>query len=319
MEEKPMNACKMSGMQDLPQILSVRKIWDRAPHNAFTALVRFKNQWWCTFREAADHGRSIGTVRVIFSEDGECWESIAVIQEQNVDLRDPKLSVMPDGRLMLVAGGIVYEKTEYRTRSPRVAFSADGYTWTTPQKVLGEDHWLWRVTWHKGRAYSVSKLGEGNHPRRAFLYFSADGIDWQWIAEFILPNNAWDASETTLRFMPDDEMIALIRPGYLGSSRLPYKKWTFHQMEHRIGGPNFIRLPENGLWAAGRSYHPEGKATTVLAKMTRNSYVPVLQLPSGGGCSYPGLVWHNHLLWMSYYSSHEGKACIYLAQIQFRP
>ena len=39
-----------------PQILSVEKIWDRGPHNAFTDLVRFADRWWCTFREAQDHG-----------------------------------------------------------------------------------------------------------------------------------------------------------------------------------------------------------------------------------------------------------------------
>ena len=41
-----------------------------------------------------------------------------------------------------------------------------------------------------------------------------------------------------------------------------------------------------------------------------------LTLTSSGDTSYPGLVWHNGLLWMSYYSSHEGKSAIYLAKIQ---
>ena len=65
-----------------PQILSVEKIWDRSPHNAFTDLVRFADRWWCTFREAQDHGPSIGTVRVICSDDGHAWESAAVLAEQ---------------------------------------------------------------------------------------------------------------------------------------------------------------------------------------------------------------------------------------------
>lgn len=41
----------------------------------------------------------------------------------------------------------------------------------------------------------------------------------------------------------------------------------------------------------------------------------MLKLPSGGDSSYPGMVMHNGLLWMSYYSSHEGKTSIYLAKI----
>ena len=41
-----------------------------------------------------------------------------------------------------------------------------------------------------------------------------------------------------------------------------------------------------------------------------------LKLPSGGDTSYAGLAWHEGLLWVSYYSSHEGKACIYLAKVK---
>ena len=50
--------------------------------------------------------------------------------------------------------------------------------------------------------------------------------------------------------------------------------------------------------------------------MTLDRYEPVLSVPSGGDNSYPGLVWHDGLLWMSYYSSHEGKSAIYLARIK---
>jgi len=39
-----------------------------------------------------------------------------------------------------------------------------------------------------------------------------------------------------------------------------------------------------------------------------------LILPSGGDTSYPGLVWHEDQLWVSYYSSHEEKTAIYLAR-----
>lgn len=297
---------------DQPEIISVRKIWDRAPHSAFTDLIRFQDRWYCIFREAESHAGSIGKLRVLTSRDGEKWESAALLVEEGIDLRDPKLSIMPDGRLMIVAGGTVYDGTVYKTRAPRVAFSRDGLEWTPPRRVLAEDHWLWRVTWHKGLAYSVSKLNEGSKPRRGFLYSSTDGLRWQWITELEVDQ----ISETTLRFLPNGEMIALVRPWWIGTSQPPYQEWTFHKMKLSIGGPNFIRLPDGSLWAAGRRYHPDGTTTTVLARMTRNSYEPVLTLPSGGDTSYPGLVWHNNLLWMSYYSSHEARTSIYVAKIR---
>ena len=89
------------------------------PHNAFTDLVRHRGRWWCTFREADDHGASIGTLRVLVSDDGAGWSSAGHVTEEGVDLRDPKLSVMPDGRLLLLAGGsIIDDDGRYLTRSP---------------------------------------------------------------------------------------------------------------------------------------------------------------------------------------------------------
>ena len=298
-----------------PKLVSAKKIWDAGNHNAFTDLIRFRDRWWCTFREADAHGESIGKSRIIVSDDGESWKSAALLKEKDVDLRDPKLSITPDGRLMMIMGGCVYDGKEYLSRSPRVAFSTDGHIWSLPRKLLAEDHWLWRVTWNDGVAWSVSKLGEGRDPRRGMLYRSNDGIDWEWITEFRLPNKTWNASETTLRFMPDGELIALTRPHWIGTSQPPYKEWKWTKMTTSIGGPNFIRLPNGELWASGRGYGGP-TSTTVLARMTRERYEPVLTLPSGGDTSYPGMVWHEEMLWMSYYSSHEGKTSIYLAKIE---
>jgi hypothetical protein len=50
--------------------------------------------------------------------------------------------------------------------------------------------------------------------------------------------------------------------------------------------------------------------------MTPTTYEPLLTLPSGGDTSYPGMVWHDNEIWMSYYSSHEEKTAIYLARIK---
>jgi len=306
--------------EENPEILSVKKIWDAGPHNAFTDLIRFQYRWYCTFREAEGHVGGDGKVRVLVSDDGEAWESAALLAEAGIDLRDPKLSITPDGRLMLVAGGSVYEGRNLLGRQPRVAFSRDGLEWTPTQRILGEGDWLWRVTWHKGRAYGVAYNPEAGTCKGDWtirLVTGADGVDYDLITYLEVPGRA---NETTLRFLDDDEMMALVRReegnchGWIGTSKPPYRQWTWHKTQHRLGGPNFIRLPDGALWAAGRSY--PGGAKTILAKMGREAYEPVLTLPSGGDCSYPGLVWHEGMLWMSYYSSHEGKTSIYLAKIR---
>ena len=43
---------------------------------------------------------------------------------------------------------------------------------------------------------------------------------------------------------------------------------------------------------------------------------PALKLPSSGDTSYAGMVWHDERLWVSYYSSHEGKTSIYVAKVK---
>jgi hypothetical protein len=237
---------------------------------------------------------------------------------------------------MITAGGSVYEGKKLLGRQPRVAFSKDARTWSAPQRVLTEGEWLWRVTWHDGKAYGVSynadarvtpaakdaaatgQVPAGPADWKLKLVASSDGVKYDLITHLDVPGHP---NETTLRFLPDGEMVALVRReggntlGWIGHSQAPYTQWTWKETKHRFGGPNFIQLPDGQLWAAGRSY--PGGAKTVLASMTRDgAYEPVLTFNSGGDTSYPGLVWHNDRLWMSYYSSHEGKTSIYLAQIK---
>lgn len=76
------------------------KIWDKGTHNAFTDLIRFKSRFYCTFREGLSHvpkdTTENGKIRVIRSEDGLKWESVALLSSSRYDLRDPKLSVTPE-------------------------------------------------------------------------------------------------------------------------------------------------------------------------------------------------------------------------------
>src|SRR5947207_15453553 len=92
-----------------PETVSVVKIWDQGKHNAFTDLIRWRDKWYCTFREADAHVGGDGQIRVLESAEGDKWQSAALIGEAGIDLRDPKLSITPDDRLMIMAGGSVYE------------------------------------------------------------------------------------------------------------------------------------------------------------------------------------------------------------------
>jgi hypothetical protein len=103
---------------------------------------------------------------------------------------------------------------------------------------------------------------------------------------------------------------------WIGLSHAPYKEWQWKSAGMQVGGPNFLVLPDGSMIAAGRQYAstPAG-AKTFVGRMDLQSVTPQLLLPSGGDCSYPGMVWHEGRLWVSYYSSHEGQTSIYLAKL----
>ncbi len=299
-----------------PEIVSVKKIWGgEGLHCAFTDLIRYKGEWLCTFREGQGHVSDTGTIRVIGSRDGERWESLALLREDGVDLRDPKFSETPDGRLMLLMGGSIRENGKYLRRQCRAAFSRNGREWDRLHPVLHSNHWLWRVTWHKGTAYGVSYRGGGGltEPRAAHLWKGTDGSRYELVTELDLPGQ----SETTLRF-DGEEAVALARSGVrssIGVSRPPYTKWAWTPVGQMLGGPNFIALPD-GRWIAGSRDSRSGKPKTSLSWMTRSSFETVLSFDSGGDTSYPGLSMEGRILRVSYYSSHEGSASVYIASVR---
>lgn len=99
--------CVSHALADAPvtaEILEVRKIWDKAPHNAFTDLIRWDGRFYCVFREGRGHASTDGKVRALESKDADVWQSAALIALEGYDLRDAHVSVTPDNRLMLIGG-----------------------------------------------------------------------------------------------------------------------------------------------------------------------------------------------------------------------
>lgn len=316
-------------MDEKPHILSIKRIWDYAEHNALCDLIRFQGRWFCTFRESDEHvyGKD-GVVRILESDDGEQWQAAALIKEEGIDLRDPKLSITPQGKLMLLMGGSKFKEKKYISRRPRATFSDDGRNWGEIIPILQDRDWLWRATWHNGIAYGVSYCAiDEAHPKGEWqvkLFSSPDGINYTLAAAL---NVYGKPNETTLRFLNDGRMVALVRRehrrddhAWIGISQYPYHDWQWKETKHHLGGPNFLILPDGKMIAAGRlvQWTPYGGfEKTGLLQMTFDDLVPMLVLPSGGiDTSYPGMVYHDGILWVAYYSSHEKNTAIYLARVK---
>ncbi len=319
-------SCVFAAAPVTVELVDVRKIWDRGPHNAFTDLVRWNDAFYCAFREGRGHVSTDGKIRVLESKEADTWASAALISLEGYDLRDAHLSVTPDGRLMLV-GGVAPRKQDNQSAPTGsfVSFSKDGTQWTEPQIAVEPGRWLWCVTWNKGRAYGVS-YAAGQGDRCLDLLVSDDGIHYEPHVARLFEQGY--PTEATLRFDTDGICYALVRrdrrgddpsSAMLGVSQPDYKQWQWKDLGadfNGFGGPNFIQIP-GGYWLAAGRMHDGGAHTALCYLDVQNGTMTrLLKLPSGGDTSYPGLVWHNETLYMSYYSSHEAKTSIYLAQLK---
>lgn len=302
------------------ELISVRKIWDQAPHNAFTDLIRYKGEWFCVFREGKGHVSPDGKLRIIRSRDGDTWTSAALIASSEGDLRDAKITMTPSGELML-SGAVALPQPSPITHRSLAWFSRDGATWSEPNVIGDTNQWLWRTTWHKDTAYSVGYETKGEKSVR--LYSSKNGRIFDPLVPRLFDEGY--PNESSIVFLPDDTALCLLRrdgnpaSGKLGAARPPYTAWEWKDLGVKIGGPHLLRLPDGRLVSAVRLY--DGKVRTSLAWIDADTakLTEFLSLPSGGDCSYAGLVFENGLLWVTYYSSHEGKTSIYLAKVKLSP
>jgi len=321
--------CISHALADNPltaELVEATRIWDKAPHNAFTDLIRWNGRFWCVFRQGRGHVSTDGKIRVLVSRDADVWEPAALIALEGHDLRDPHVSITPDNRLMLVGGAAARKKDNQSAPTAAfVSFSRDGIKWTKPRIVTKPGRWLWRVTWHKGKAYGVT-YGAGEDGPYIDLRVSSDGVNYRkHVAKLFARGRP---TEVTLRFGAGDTCYALVRrdrwqnqptSAVLGVSGPDYTDWQWQDLGesfNSFGGPNFIRIP-GGRWiAAGRMFDGGVHTSLTCLDVNAGTMSKLIKLPGSGDTSYPGLVWHDEMLYVSYYSSHEAKTGIYLAKVK---
>ena len=337
------------------EIVDVKMIWNGAFHSAFTNLNYLNGKFYCVFREGratpVDVSAHVGpgNVRVLVSDDGwNDWKSTALLEYGGNDMRAGNITLMPDGRYMIT--GAIGNIGTY------ASFSNDAVTWTYPQIVIDKPGWLYRSVWRGDTCWGLAM--DSWLDRRQYLnnlVTSPNGINWTVHAADIIehPDGAdplkAGASESILRFdAAGHNAYAVVRRNYastlFGKSSVSsnFTDWSWYDLAGQdekfycIGGPDMIETP-HGWIVGGRMWDlafldeqyvtvrtlQSNKPHMGLAYLdvVNNRMEKIIELPSRGDvdCSYPGFVWHDNLLYVSYYSKHEGNCRIYMAKIRLTP
>ncbi len=317
------------------ETIDIRRIWDRGNHNAFTDIIYFKGRFFVVFREGDGHipnkdNTGNGKIRILTSRDGEFWESHALLELDGIDLRDPKISMTSKNRLLVIMGGSKYDQGELKSIATYTSLSdPNGNRFQQPEQVIldasvkSDFDWIWRITWYEKTGYGVlyqANADGDKEKNKLYLIKTTKGTDYEVITELQVDGKP---NESTIRFLSGGEMAMLVRRegddkmGMLGSSKAPYTNWTWEKLDFRLGGPNFEIIPINKILIATRVYSEEGPYTALMLGKKNEPFEEVMRLPSGGDCSYAGMFNISGYVWLSYYSSHEGKASIYYARIPY--
>ena len=279
------------------------KVYSNGMHNAFTDIALWKGQYWLCFRTGSRHfirEKADGSITVLRSPDLYKWDMAVRLKVRGWDNRDPKL--MPWGsKLFLYTPSW---SPELRTHTTFCFYTTNGEEWQGPFKC--GNYVFWRPHLHRDKAY-VAAYKVNKEDWEVHLLESNDGINWRYVSTITRGDKA---NETDILF--ENEKAYAFTRREAGTKRLlmleskaPFTKWQAKELTHIIQGPAVMRIGGE-IMIAGRFYLENGSARTGLFVLRKGELKLVFELPSGGDCSYPGMLLRDKTLIVSYYSSHEG-------------
>jgi len=297
------------------------KIWDHAPHNAFTDITFFKGKYYVTFREGERHDSDDGTIRILSSDDAYIFDESSFFDHPKYDLRDPKIINYNDSLLY-----VLYCMADRHNNviCTVIRSSSDGIKWTNETVFTQKNSWwLWSLYNYKGRLIS----GGYNFFKSTFVnIYQFDNVrtkNFTSIRHGFYGNYA--PGETTFASTPEgDTVFTAIRTKYPNPTALGYStgdsvlsKWTWKEQDCIVtGGPRLSYIKDIGLLLVTRDINFRTSVFWVNTKTLETK--KVFTLPSGGDNGYAGMIVNKNKLVISYYSSHEGKTSIYVATIGLR-
>ena len=292
-------------------------VYSNHNHSAFTSLILYNNQLWLAFREAPNHKpnsvEEYGRIRIMRNEKN-IWETVAVLAEHSMDLRDPFFVILNDS-LRLYMGYNQFREDIYE-HAGTVYSDFSMNKWSDIMPIVHDvPHviWLWKIREYNNMFYGVGYL-ENEKP---ILLNSIDGIRWTSIAEMNLEGVL---SEADLNFINDSCYICLRRDIPVGSSSLwgkakyPFTDFEWSEMKNSIASPELFYLNEIGQmllsgreYAFGREGVPDSinVAIFLVDRSGNTKRFHVFDTGRLGDKGYPSFAFRNNRLFVSYYTGNN--------------
>jgi hypothetical protein len=303
-----------------PELVSVRPVSSEGKCCSATDLVFFNDRWICVFREGSAYVSPDGVVRVYESLDGKLWKRVGVVRLFGYDLRDPKICVTPTDQLMLSFGAAKRAGGKLLELATNVSLSPDGKKWSDPVVIGQPRHWISQLCWDSTTCYGAGYFPDSKR-QYVSLYRSKDGKKFVPLVGTLYADGS--PSESALYFELGGNALCIIRRGgnhpvsaVLGLASRPFTDWTWKTLNKNVAGPDVARLPDGRYIVAGRLTDGNKRTALCWLDVAKAKLTEFLPLPSGGVNGYPGMVFHDNELWVSYFSSHEDKTSVYVAKVR---
>ena len=322
--------------EELPavSITNVRRLTNDLNHNAFTDLIWFRGHIYLTYRSCPDGHSVFDTSSIVVkrSADGTEWETVNNFSVSGRDVRDPHLVVFKD-KLYLYTGTWYCgpHKPKIRNMNQMLGYGTstlDGKTWSEPFPLEGTyGNYVWKAHSWDGRVYlcarrrkeyqEVTDYAEHTPIVQSRLLTSTDG---KRFVDYLTVQTEY-GDEFDFIQDKDGGITFLARQGgrrnaLLLTANSSRNKVSSQPLGRYLGGPLLFDFMRWRL-VAGRNIN-DGQPQLVVSVLAAGKLHDLVTLPSGGDCSYPGMVaLCPGCILVSWYSSHEGSTEIYTAKLHF--
>jgi hypothetical protein len=317
----------ISNIASIADTMSITRVaYEEGRVKAFTDITFFDDQFFLVFRESDQHAYGQdGIIHIYNSSEGTEWSLTKAISVEGVDLRDPHFAINNDKLYLYVHGSKYDNQTLTEFSDYRLEYN-DINTWQEPENIfldnnsdtsssiLGNEAWPWRITWHNSNAYTIGYNGFDIFD----VYKSQNGINFE--RQNAITDLPFLPTEARIRVNDNDEFFSIVRridgTTILGKTFDPEIEWNwFGEIPFvNFRGPNFVITDSNKMIFSGGFY---SWVYLGVYDINDNTFEQLLDIPSFGDGSYPGMVIKDDFLWLSYYTSFENDegSSVYVAKI----